>query len=613
MIERPIPKEEIPDIISFLASLDLFKKLDRGALEALVQEMTLASIGGGETFIHEGKEDPTLYILLQGRLRVYSASGEGSDTFVDHADISVGEIVGEIAILTNFLRTASVRAVRDSLALKLNQKTFEAFEKSHPEEVVKIAKTAIRRVTHKPRPTQPGENVTTIAVIPAGKSNHVPFAERLAKELNQTKPTTLITKALCNERFSKEIAQAKLDEKESVEISQWFTSLEMQGGYLIYETDSEMTPWTERCIRQADRLFLVADSTLSPELNAIETELFNHKTALSWVEMIFIHPKEETLIAGSNGWLVSRAVNNYHHLTLSSDFARLCRFLTGKAFGVVLSGGGARGFAHTGALKALQKLGIPIDFIGGTSMGSVVAGGYAKLGLEKMLDICYSKDFRKISKDYTFPIVSLLKGKEVSLFYERTYGESYIEDLRTRFFCVSTNVTHLAQQIHTQGLLKTAIRASTSIPALYPPIYDEEGNMLVDGGIVNNLPVDVMRKLLGGGKILAIDCQILGKRAPKKVSPHPWISGWKLLFQKINPFNKKKDLRDSLFDILRTSLGLSSLEKENRMGKEADFLLELDMSRYNLLDFKNAPQIVEIGYTQAMEKLPSILKKTTTT
>jgi NTE family protein len=605
MIERQIQKEEIPDIVSFLLSLDLFKKLGASALEALVQKMSLASIGGGETFIYEGKEDPTLYILLQGRLRVYSVNGEN---FVDHADIALGEIVGEIAILVDLPRTANVRAIRDSLALKLDKKTFDAFEQSHPEEVIQMAKTAIRRITHKPRPTQPGENVKTIAVIPAAMSDHVPFIEKLVKELQQIRPTMIVNQKLCNEHFGKEIAQAKLDEGDNRIISQWFASLEIHGGYLIFETDREMTPWTERCIRHADRLFLVADADLSPELNSIEKELFQHRTLLSWIELIFIHPKEETEISGTHNWLVSRSVNNYHHLTLSSDFARLCRFLTGRAFGVVLSGGGAKGFSHAGALQALQELKIPIDFIGGTSMGSVIAGTYAKFGLEKTVELCHSNRFKKISKDYTFPLVSLLSGKAVSFLYEELYGESYIEDLKTRFFCVSTNVTNLTQQVHTQGLLKTAIRASTSIPALYPPIYDEEGNMLVDGGIINNLPVDVMRTLLGGGQILAIDCRILGKRNPKKISSHPWVSGWRLFFKRMNPFNKEKDLRDSIFDILRTTFTLSSLEKGIRMGKEADFLLELNMAGYTLLDFEDARDIVRIGYEQAIQKLPSILK-----
>jgi len=606
MIERPIQPEDLEKIVPFLSKLDLFKNLSPKTRDDLIASMKIALIGGGETFIRQGSNEVDLYILFQGRLRVSTQDPNDPSLSIDQADISPGEFVGEIALLIEPIRTANVRAIRDSIVLKLDRETFANFERSHPDGVIQIAKTALRRIIKKKRPTQAGENVSTITVAPAGHSDHTQFARRLTEELNRIKPTYLINKEACNRHFNRSIAEAKLEDPDSEIISQWILSIEESGGYVVFETDREMTSWTERCLRHADRFLLAADFSASSDLNQIEKKIFAPGEFSSLKEIVFLHANAE-IIRGATKWLRARPVNNYHHAHIDSDLAKLCRFLTGKALGVVLSGGGTRGFAHAGVLKALDELGVQIDFIGGTSMGAVIAGGYAKFGAKRTIDFCRLKNLHTLGSDYTLPMIAILKGKTITNFFKMWSESSCIEDLWTRFFCVSTNVTKLSQQIHKKGLLWRAVRASTSIPGLYPPIYDEEGNMLVDGGITNNLPVDVMRKLLGGGKILAINCHIIGKSEPKHLVKDVWTSGWKVLFQRYNPFSKVKYERSNIFEILRTSFSLSSLERENRMAKEADYLLELDLSEHGLLDFPRSGDLVDIGYSHAMEKLPKIL------
>lgn len=614
MIEKKIPKNELTTVINFLSSLDFFKKLNKSALKELANSMSYVSLAGGETLIHQGYLDATMYILLHGRLRVFVKFDPDAKP-KSVADISVGQIVGEIALLTNVPRTGTVRAIRDSVILKLNKAEFQKFEVNHPHEVIEIAKTSIKRLISRPRPTQIGENIITISVAPAGDSNHIPFVQHLVQELNKVKPTFLVNREICNQHFGSNIAQTGIEDQESNLINDWLISLEQQYGFVIYETDRQMTPWTHRCLRQADRVFLVAEEHVHPAFNSIELSLFskNDEEANPYVEIVFIHPDDTKIIKGTHNWLKSRKTTGFHHIRLGAgaDFARLVRFLTGQAFGVVLSGGGARGFAHIGILHALEKLKIPIDFIGGTSMGAFMGAIYIKHGISELAKMSLDKKLiKKLSNDYTLPLVSLLSGKHLIEILAFLFDDLFIEDLWTRFFCVSSNISKSAVEIHSQGLIKIALRATSALPAVYPPIY-ENGNMLVDGGILDNMPVEEMRKLMSGGKILAIRCSANNENNLKtsKKSGEIWVSGWQLLFNHLNPLNKTSLDYDTILDILHSSLTLSAEDREKRMAKEADYFIQMDTNKYGLLEFERAHEIYEEAYGFGIEKLPSIFKE----
>jgi predicted acylesterase/phospholipase RssA len=608
MIEQKIPSGELIHVMTFLSEIELFKRLPRSVLEDLAASMTFVSLGGGETLIRQGTIDTTLYVLFQGRLRVYVQSEDLQESTI--AEISVGQIVGEIAPLIDQPRTGTVRAIRDSLLLKLDKEAFQKFEKAYPSEMIEIAKTALKRLVRKPRPTQAGENIVTIAVAPAGASEHCHFIPHFIQELNKLKPTLLINQIACNQYFGLNVAQTNLEDPNNILITKWLQSLEGQYGYIIYETDNYMTSWTQRCLRQSDRILLIAEESRSSKLNSIEMEIFSNNSESSpFVELVLIHPEEIVKIIGTSEWLNPRRVYSYHHLRMGykKDFEKFIRFLTGKAFGVVLNGGGARGFIHAGVLKALDQLNIPIDFIAGCSAGANAAAAYALGLVSQVLEM--TNEYINYPEDYTLPLVSLLSGKKNSEFYHRICEETCIEDLWTRFFCVSTNVTQAKLHVHDRGLLWFALRASTSIPAIYPPVYDEEGNMLVDGGILNNMPVDIMRKLMSGGKILAVNCHLHAGEQTKRQIKSTWVSGWKLLLQQFNPFRKHKVEYDNIFKVLMTALTLSSFEHQVRAEKEADYLLQLDTSQYGLLEFKAGKELIDLGYQEALQKLPILLSR----
>ncbi len=605
MIENPIEKEQVPDVAHFLSLLPLFQKLGGPLLNELASSMSLVHLEGGETLIRQDGRDRTLFILWHGRLRVYKSEAV-------QAEISVGEIVGEVSLLTGEPRTATVLAIRDSVLIKLDHDHFKNFENIHPEGVARIAKTAINRLIRTHHPVQPGENTVTITVAPAGNSNHVPFVRRLAQELNKREPTLLVNAAMCDRHFNREVAQTEIDRPESIKINNWLTSLESTYRYILFETDHLKTPWTKRCVRQADMLYLVAEEGKEDRHNEIEEGIYNkrHETLVPKTVMVFVHPDGKNAINGTHRWLQTRDIQGYHHLHLGSDadFARLIRFITGSAFGLVLNGGGMRGFAHVGVLKALEELRIPIDYIGGCSIGAAIGATYARVGLEESINICRLKELPRTSNDYTFPAVALLKGKNVCDFYQKIYGQDYIEDLKTPFFCVSSDLTRCKLHVHEKGLIWEAVRASSSIPAVYPPMYDDSGGMLVDGALINNMPVDVMRKFLRGGKILAVDCNIEPLHQ-NKIIKQPWLSGWKLCFQRMLPFYKQRAEFDNIFKIIRTAFMFSSEKNQDAMKRDADYLIEIETMQFGVLKMQEMEAIIELGYRSAMEQLPRQLEQ----
>lgn len=209
-----------------------------------------------------------------------------------------------------------------------------------------------------------------------------------------------------------------------------------------------------------------------------------------------------------------------------------------KKVAVVLSGGGAKGVAHIGALKVIEKAGIPIDYVVGTSMGALVGGLYSIGYTPQQLDsIVNAQDWRFLLSDATDPETTLLtekleeehyllsvpivgksarvsdagiiKGRNISrLLSELTVGyhdSLSFNRLPIPFACVSYNIVNGSKVVFRNGILATAMRASMSIPGVFSPVY-LDGKVLVDGGLTDNYPVDIARRM-GAEIIIGVDVQ----------------------------------------------------------------------------------------------------------
>jgi len=285
----------------------------------------------------------------------------------------------------------------------------------------------------------------------------------------------------------------------------------------------------------------------------------------------------------------------HHHLRAGhqADVARVARFIAGRAVGLVLAGGGARGFAHIGIIKALKEAGVPFDQLGGTSMGAIIAAGLAReWSLEEMRDRMYAAFVKDNPlSDFTLPLIALVRGKKVSQRLREHFDEVAIEELPLPFFAVSSDLTSGRIHVHRDGKLWRALRASVALPGILPPVT-YHGHLLVDGGVMNNLPVDVMREQSGGGGPI-IACDITGEidlqAQDNRYGERPW---WWLLGQRMrgNP---------SIVSILMRSGTVGSEAQRRVVREQCDFLIVPPMPDIQLRDWKKFDRAIQEGYDAA--------------
>ena len=313
--------------------------------------------------------------------------------------------------------------------------------------------------------------------------------------------------------------------------------------------------------------------------------------------LVLVHPQATRLPSGTQAWL-PRQLDSYHHVRLGDpgNLARVASILSGRAVGLALGGGGARGYAHIGVVAALRELGIPIDMVGGTSMGAVIAAQVA-LGLsrEELIDLNLRFMSRKPFAQYTIPMLALLNARRLQEGMQMAVGETRIEDLWINCFTISVNLTTTEMVVHDRGPLWEAVRASVSLPGILPP-FVRGSHLLVDGGVINNLPGDVMRQR-GGGSVIAVN---VSSADDLRFPPSGLPSEWQIFWNKLLPFARPVTVPGLAAIVMRTLL-LASANRTALVERDADLVLKPPLNAYGLLEFKKIHAIAEVGYRYTLE------------
>jgi predicted acylesterase/phospholipase RssA len=385
------------------------------------------------------------------------------------------------------------------------------------------------------------------------------------------------------------------------ELTEWLHSVERGHDHVIYEPDAEDTTWSRLCLSQSDVVLLAASAGDDPSIGAVEARAL--ETGWLRCELVLLHPARP---AGTAAWLAGRPVADYHHLRANrpGDVARLARMITGTGCGLVLGGGGARGIAHLGVILALEEAGVPIDVVGGTSMGAIIAALCA-LGMDHAERVAritaVARHGRRLITP-TLPLIALSAGRYLDRILIENLGSVPIEDLPLRFFCISANLNRAEEVIHERGPLWPAVRASLALPGIFPPVY-AAGDLLIDGSAVNNVPVDVMRGRVGNGRIVAVN--VSPEVEPLTATPfEAGLSGWRVLGHRLNPFAPPQPV-PNVVDILSRSTGLSQVRYQRAAldGDHIDLLLSPPVAGIGSLDFKGGLALIEVGYRHAVEAL----------
>lgn len=595
------------DKLSYLSSVRLFQNLAPAALIDLLSELDLVSLAGGETLFRTGDAGDALYAVLSGRLRIIAERSDGTTEVL--REVARGETVGELALLTGKPRSATVRAIRDTELARLSRAAFENAFIKHPRMMSQLAVQIADRQSQGSNDALSRRNVRTLAILPLdANAPTADFARTVADALRGTGTTLHLDKQSTNLQNRPILKDVNLDGQATA----YLNSLETDYRFVVYEAEVELSSWTERCIRQADLILIVAAADFAPLNSRLQalSDYFSRRNVTAALELVLLHRGNFTPSVQADKWLSVLNVDNYHHLVhdAQADADRLLRLLTGSAIGLVLSGGGARGFAHIGVIRAINEYGIPIDYVGGTSMGAVIAAQCA-LGWDWRSMLQLNKEAWprcQPQRNFTLPLVALNSAKRMDQMLREMFGGAEIQNLRTKFFCVSTNLTRAEAMIHRTGSLWKAVRASVSIPGIGPPAI-EAGEIFVDGGLVNNLPVDVMKRFCPGA-VIAVDVseQIEFKC---KLQESYSLSGWKVLWQHLNPLREKCDIPNILNILYRTTT-VGSIRTIETAKSLAEVCIEPPVNEYGVFDWRSIDRIVEIGYRHAhgqLEKSAGIL------
>ena len=583
-----------------LSGTALFGALDPDALASVMGELEPKSLEGGQVLFRQGDPGDALYVVLSGRLRV-ERTDRGRERVV--REVGRGESVGELALLTGAPRTASARAVRDAELLRLSRERFEALVRAHPLVAMALTRMLAGWLATPAGAAGTAAGVSTVALLAATADAPVSrVARSLAAALAAVRPTARLDVSALDARLWPGAAHSTRDEVRYPELARWLDEQERLHAFVVYEADQPDTEWARRAVRHADVVLYVARADrarLPPGAPA-------GGQSREWAsrELVLVHDDDTRTPTLTEHWLTGRDVARHHHLRLGriEDMARLARRLTGRAVGVALSGGGARGFAHIGVLRAMEEAGIPVDEIGGTSMGAIIAAQYAAgYSIDEMVALnreCWLKF--KPHRAYTLPYMSLVTERQGERMLRRMFGGACLEDCWLECFSCATNLTRAELVVHRRGPVVPALLSSSAIPGVAPPMVAEHGELLVDGGVLDNLPAGHLHGGVDGAVIASDTSPEVDMQADPSYAVTP--SAWRVVANRLNPFARRRYF-PSIFEVLSRSAVVASARESRRVRDAADVYLHPPVSEFGIFEFERIDELVEVGHAYALERL----------
>ncbi len=527
-----------------LAQVPLLAGADGETFDALFEHLRAVRVQAGDVVIRQGESGDRLYLVRSGRLRVLVEQEDGPKVV---RELGAGAAIGELALLTGSPRSASVEAVRDSELLELDADVFHELLERDSGFAIAVARALAFQLQASGELLPPTVRpcVISVGALGPGGAEAVAFATRLAAALRRFGSVAMLTSEDCGDDHAEALDRA---ERENVHV------------VLAAVGDDA---WSAFCSRQSDRRVVLVDTDAEPAT-----------AAPGDIDLVFADRVSRARLVS----LLDELAPPRAHHRLDADgsdasVARVARRIVGRALGVVLSGGGARGYAHIGAIEALGEAGFEIDRVGGCSIGSFIGGMHA-VGFDpgEMRDRCRAELVRRSPfNDYTLPRVSLIRSRKAARMLERVFGDRIVEELPTSFFTVSADLLASRSVVHRRGLVLEAVGASMSIPGLVPPV-SRPGHLLVDGGVLNNLPVDVMAAD-DEGPIVAVDVIRRLEELDESIAP----------------------ALPSIMETLSRATVLGSVERAERNRGLADLVVKPDVQDVALREFSALDRAVAAG------------------
>ncbi|XP_036384106.1 patatin-like phospholipase domain-containing protein 7a isoform X1 [Megalops cyprinoides] len=598
------------------------------------------AVEAGRAVYRQGDKSDSTYIVLSGRLRSVIMKEDGKKELT--GEYGRGDLIGVVEALTHQNRATTVHAVRDSELAKLPEGALSSIKRRYPQVVTRLIhllgekilqqvngplsarSLSLHTSSSKWDTGNPASNLSTVAILPV--SEEVPltaFTLELQHALSAIGPTLLLTSDIIKQR----LGSAALDSVHEYRLSSWLGQQEDIHRIVLYQSDSTLTPWTQRCIRQADCIIIVGLGEQDPAVGELE-RMLEGSAVRAQKQLVLLHREDGPPPRGTVDWLNMRSwISRHLHLSCPrrvfskrslpklremyqrvfqkppdrhSDFSRLARVLTGNAIALVLGGGGARGCCQVGVLRALSEAGIPVDLVGGTSIGALMGALYAEDRSHSRMRVRareWSMEMTSVFKkvlDLTYPVTSMFSGAAFNSSISAVFKGKQIEDLWIPYFNITTDISASAMRVHTDGSLWRYVRASMSLSGYLPPLCDpKDGHLLMDGGYINNLPADVARSM-GAKVVIAID---VGSQDETHLTNYgDSLSGWWLLWKRLNPLAEKVKVLNMAE--IQTRLAYVCCVRQLESVKSSDYCeyIRPPIDRYRTLEFGKFDEIAEVGH-----------------
>ena len=476
----------------------LFRTLSPEQRRKAFAAMVRRDLVRGQTLVAQGGASDSLFMVLHGALAV-----RRTGDIEPIAELRAGELVGEIGFFANVPRTADVIAIRDTSVLVLTRAAYQNLAEDAPAIVEALLAALARRFakeTARITPVRASPKARTVALIDGGCEPLPGAFDRRMREGLAATDAEIVDPARVNAMFP----GRTLD---TPEVADWLNKLEHAAPLVVYLGGREASVWARKAIRQADMVVFACRGD-APAEALTDVEAFARDVhPVSARRLVRIHDRRSGEVSGTTAWLARLPCFMHHHVALEDqiDIDSLIRFLSGRAIGFVAAGGGSFGTAHVGIYKAFRERGVMFDVFVGTSVGSAMAAGFAKNleaeDLERGTHEIFvrSRSFRRP----TWPRYALLDHKAFDRALAHQYGhDCRIEDCWRPFAAVATNLSTHNLELIRSGRLWQAVRASSAIPGLLPPFYTPEGAMLVDGCLIDNVPLASMHQLKSGPNLV---------------------------------------------------------------------------------------------------------------
>ena len=584
-------------VMEVLRGSRVFGVLDAEVLSDLARVLTLQVVRGGEQVVREGEPANSMLFVINGCLRVSRRDADGNLLLFN--EIRPGASFGETGLILERARAADVTALRDSTLAVLSRADFEALLVRHPLPLNRVVVHAIHNYfRHETREARGYAQSVVVVPLHAGAD-----AGEVARGL--TEAFGAMGRA-CHLRPDGQALAGSTASLHHLEVER-NDMLETQFDYLVYEAEPHPSDWTQRAFRQADQVVFVVASTTAPQVSEFETRLMREPgSVIKRRHLVVTYPAAAHQPHEVGRWHRSRPVERVypvrerHH----GDYARLARFLNGTPVGLVLGGGGARGFAHLGVIRALHECGVAIDLIGGNSMGALIGAQYAsELALDDIIE--RTRRFALGGERPTLPLISLMSGKRVERDLKKMFGDAQVDGLWRPYFASACNLSKGCTVVQESGPMWRAVLASNSPAGLFPPVLFQ-GDLLVDGAILENVPVSAMRARLGSpqekrrgnGTIIAVDVDVQQDLCVHADMAR--LSVWGTLKGLVRPGLARNP---GIGEILYRAGHMGGLSQRARAVAQSDHYFEPPVGKFPIMGYRSAASIVEVGYRYAMEKV----------